>query len=87
MKKKELLLFATAQTVDKTTPGNQRFLELFFFILVFSDQEWIIALIYAICNPHSFLIFASFFKFIHAKVSATFISIRAFPYICVYLKP
>ena len=43
--------------------------------------------IYAICNPHSFLHFASFFKFIHAKVSATFIFIRAFPYICVYRNP
>ncbi len=42
---------------------------------------------YAICNPHSFFIFASFFKFMHAKVSATFIFIRALPYICVYLNP
>lgn len=33
------------------------------------------------CNCLSF---ASFFKFMHAKVYATFIVIRAFPYICVY---
>ena len=32
-------------------------------------------------------IFANFFKFKHANVSPTFISIRAFPISCVYLKP
>lgn len=32
-------------------------------------------------------IFPSFFRFIHAKVSPVFISIRALPYICVYLNP
>lgn len=32
-------------------------------------------------------IFASFFKFMHAKVSPAFISIRAFPTYCVYRNP
>ena len=42
---------------------------------------------YAIRNPHSCLHFASFFKFMHANVSATFIVIRALPYNCVYRNP
>ena len=42
--------------------------------------------IYAICNPHSFLHLQAFLNS-YAKVSATFIFIRAFPYICVYRNP
>ena len=38
-------------------------------------------------NPFWAFILASFFRFIHAKVSPTFISIRAFPNICVYRNP
>lgn len=38
-------------------------------------------------NPRFDFIFANFFKFIHANVNPTFISIRVFPYICVYRKP
>ena len=37
----------------------------------------------AIFQPRFSSIFASFFKFMHAKVSPAFISIRAFPTYCV----
>ena len=53
----------------------------------FVSKRGIFPLDYAIRNPHSFLHFASFFKFMHANVSATFITIRALPYICVYRNP
>ena len=38
-------------------------------------------------SPHFALIFASFLRFMQANVSPAFISIRAFPYICVYRNP
>ena len=38
-------------------------------------------------QPRFSRIFASFFKFMHAKVSPAFISIRAFPTYCVYRNP
>ena len=41
----------------------------------------------SLINPFWAFILASFFRFIHAKVSPTFISIRAFPNICVYRNP
>ncbi|MEY8221899.1 hypothetical protein AALA46_15600, partial [Enterocloster aldenensis] len=38
-------------------------------------------------SPHLALIFASFLRFMQANVSPAFISIRAFPNICVYRNP
>ena len=61
---------------------------LFLSAYEFGAKKRVIFLwIYAIRNPHSCLHFASFFKFMHAKVSATFMIIRALPYICVYRNP
>ena len=41
----------------------------------------------AVFQPRFSRIFASFFRFMHAKVSPAFISIRAFPTYCVYRNP
>ena len=74
------------QTVDKvalefTSQSNFSFMKLILYKIKF------LRVFLSFNSPLFSLIFASFFKFIHAYVSPTFISIRAFPYICVYRKP
>ena len=55
----------------------------FDFILVLSSKYKKVA----VFQPRFSRIFASFFKFMHTKVSPAFISIRAFPTYCVYRNP
>ena len=74
------------QTVDKvalefTSQSNFSFMKQILYKIKF------LRVFLSFNSPLFSLIFASFFKFIHAYVSPTFISIRAFPYICVYRKP
>ena len=68
------------QTVDKLGAGcyaQYHFSLNFDFILVLSSKY----------KKGFSRIFASFFRFMHAKVSPAFISIRAFPTYCVYRNP
>lgn len=72
----------TRQTVDKLVFGfvsqsQFSFINQIAFKIKF--VKW--------ASPHFALILASFFRFMQANVSPTFISIRAFPNICVYRKP
>ena len=77
-----LYLRIFSQTVDKTLLANK--LEAFFLIVFVKS-------VYFTNNkyfenpdkPFRAFIFASFFRFMQANVSPTFISIRAFPIICV----
>lgn len=77
---KELIKFF--QTVDKLGVGcyaqhHFSFKTSFLFIFFKINKNP------AIFQPRFSSIFASFFKFMHAKVSPAFISIRAFPTYCV----
>ena len=72
----------------QSAPRNESFSESFFLVSInFVLKRGTFPLDYVIRNPHSLLHFASFFKFMHANVSATFIVIRALPYNCVYRNP
>ena len=71
------------QTVDKLGVGDYAqhhfsFKTSFLFIFFKINKNL------AVFQPRFSRIFASFFKFMHAKVSPAFISIRAFPTYCVY---
>lgn len=71
------------QTVDKLGVGDYAqhhfsFKTSFLFIFFKINKNL------AVFQPRFSRIFASFFKFMHAKVSPVFISIRAFPTCCVY---
>ena len=75
-----------AQTVDKLGVGcyiqhHFSFKTSFLFIFFKINKNL------AVFQPRFSRIFASFFKFMHAKVSPAFISIRAFPTYCVYRNP
>ena len=75
--------FFPSQTVDKVARGVQ--LHEPFFCQSTKILNFRVFLINTEVSYASFIlyfcfIFASFFKFIHAKVSPTFISIRALPY-------
>lgn len=74
------------QTVDKAALGYKSQSHFSFIKRIAYKIEFFLCFFSSI-NPHFAFIFANFFKFIHANVSPTFISIRAFPYICVYRKP
>lgn len=74
------------QTVDKLGVGcyaqhHFSFKTSFLFIFFKINKNL------AVFQPRFSRIFASFFKFMHAKVSPAFISIRAFPTYCVYRNP
>lgn len=74
------------QTVDKLGVGDYAqhhfsFKTSFLFIFFKINKNL------AVFQPRFSRIFASFFKFMHAKVSPVFISIRAFPTCCVYRNP
>ena len=74
------------QTVDKLGVGDYAqhhfsFKTSFLFIFFKINKNL------AVFQPRFSRIFASFFKFMHAKVSPAFISIRAFPTYCVYRNP
>ena len=75
-----------SQTVDKLGVGDYAqhhfsFKTSFLFIFFKINKNL------AVFQPRFSRIFASFFKFMHAKVSPVFISIRAFPTCCVYRNP
>ena len=84
--KKSDELYNSSQTVDKAALGFTS-QSHFSFIKRIASKIEVLCVFLSSNNTHFALIFASFFKFIHANVSPTFISIRAFPYICVYRKP
>ena len=74
------------QTVDKLGVGcyaqhHFSFKTSFLFIFFKINKNL------AVFQPRFSRIFASFFRFMHAKVSPAFISIRAFPTYCVYRDP
>ena len=74
------------QTVDKLGVGyyaqhHFSFKTSFLFIFFKINKNL------AVFQPRFSRIFASFFRFMHAKVSPAFISIRAFPTYCVYRNP
>ena len=82
--KEELPLFF--QTVDKLGVGcytqhHFSFKTSFLFIFFEINKNL------TVFQPRFSKIFASFFRFMHAKVSPAFISIRAFPTYCVYRNP
>ena len=78
---------APVQTVDKAV-SDRNDQTPFSTWLDFKPQKWLKrSIYYASQSSYLCCILASFFKFMHAKVSPAFISIRAFPYICVYRKP
>ena len=74
------------QTVDKLGVGDyaQHHFSLKLLFFLFSSKS---TKIWQCSNLAFSRIFASFFKFMHAKVSPAFISIRAFPTYCVYRNP
>ena len=77
---------AAFQTVDKLGVGcyiqhHFSFKTSFLFIFFKINKNL------AVFQSRFSRIFASFFKFMHAKVSPAFISIRAFPTYCVYRNP
>ena len=81
---KELIKFF--QTVDKLGVGcyaqhHFSFKTSFLFIFFKINKNL------TVFQPRFSRIFASFFRFMHAKVSPAFISIRAFPTYCVYRNP
>ena len=74
------------QTVDKLGVGcytqhHFSFKTSFLFIFFEINKNL------TVFQPRFSKIFASFFRFMHAKVSPAFISIRAFPTYCVYRNP
>ena len=82
----DVLCMSASQTVDKLGVGcyaqhHFSFKTSFLFIFFKINKNL------AVFQPRFSRIFASFFKFMHAKVSPAFISIRAFPTYCVYRNP
>src|SRR5699024_8729369 len=74
-----------SQTVDKVGAGDDlqhHFSILIKFFSIFFKYLWSVLFLASL----SARIFASFFRFIAAKVSPAFIFIRAFPIYCVYRK-
>ena len=83
---KAFRLYGAPQTVDKLGVGDYAqhhfsFKTSFLFIFFKINKNL------AVFQPRFSRIFASFFRFMHAKVSPAFISIRAFPTYCVYRNP
>ena len=66
------------QTVDKAALGYKSQSHISFIKRIASKIVFLCSFLVS-SNPHFTFIFANFFKFIHANVSPTFISIRAFP--------
>ena len=84
--KEDYCLRGSPQTVDKLGAGcyaQHHFSLNIDFILVLSSKYKKVA----VFQPRFSRIFASFFRFMHAKVSPAFISIRTFPTYCVYRNP
>ena len=84
--KEDYRLRGSPQTVDKLGAGcyaQHHFSLNIDFILVLSSKYKKVA----VFQPRFSRIFASFFRFMHAKVNPAFISIRAFPTYCVYRNP
>ena len=76
----------TAQTVDKVALEYMLRSHFSFIYRILLRTNFFLGFP-ASSNLFFALIFANFLRFMHAKVNPTFISIRAFPYICVYRKP